>query len=131
MDVISGVLKAFQLAEELNTSQQFINILQFGKEQYHKGTNGARFEHLWPQSWQSAVKLLENEGYQDAVDYFICLNIRHPCSYGIFSGTNSKCQFCESPIFSGTNSMCQFCESPASSYIMYSYLPLRHKIRQW
>ena len=117
MDVMNAVLKAFQLAEEMDASQQnFLKILQYGKEQYCKGTAGARFEYLWPQSWQSAIKMLADQGYQDAVDYFVCLSNNHFCSYDIFSGLKSTCRLCG---------------SPASSCIKYSYLPLKHKVRQW
>ena len=117
MDVMNAVLKAFQLAEEMDASQQnFLQILQYGKEQYCKGTAGARFEYLWPQSWQSAIKMLEDQGYQDAIDYFVCLSNDHFCSYDIFSSLKSTCRICG---------------SPASSCIKYSYLPLKHKVRQW
>ena len=81
-----------------------------------KGTTGARFEHLWPQSWQSAIKMLEDQGYQDAVDYFVCLSNSHPCTYDTFSGLKSTCRLCKSPV---------------SSCIRYSYMPLQQKIRQW
>ena len=89
---------------------------QYGKEQYCKGTTGARFEYLWPQSWQSAIKMLEDQGYQDAVEYFVCLSNNHPCSYDTFNGLKSTCRLCK---------------SPASSCIRYSYLPLKQKIRRW
>jgi len=114
MDIMKAVLEAFQLAEEMDASQRyFMRILQYGKEQYCKGTAGARFEHLWP---QSAIKMLEDQGYQDAVNYFVCLSNSHPCTYDIFSGLKSTCRLCKSPV---------------SSCIRYSYLPLRQKIKQW
>lgn len=76
-DVIDAVLKALELAGEVNASQHhFIQILQYGKELYCKGNPG--FENLWPQSWQSAIKLLEDQGYKGAIDYFICLSNDHP-----------------------------------------------------
>ena len=44
MDIMKAVLEAFQLAEEMDASQRyFMRILQYGKEQYCKGTAGARF----------------------------------------------------------------------------------------
>ena len=117
MDVMNAVLKAFQVVEEMDASQRnFLQILQYGKEQYCKGTAGARFEYLWPQSWQSAIKMLTDQGYQDAVDYFVCVSNSHLCSYDIFSGLKSTCRLCG---------------SPALSCIKYSYLPLKHKVRQW
>ena len=65
MDVMNAVLKAFQLAEKMDAC--FLQILQYETEQYCKGTAGARFEYLWPQSLQSAIKMLEDQGYQDAI----------------------------------------------------------------
>ena len=83
-DVVNAVVKAFQLAEEVNASQQhFMQILQYGKELYHKGN--CEFENLWPRSWQSAIKMLEGEGYTDAVDYYVCLSNSHFNSYNILS----------------------------------------------
>ena len=64
-NIVLRVVKAFQLAEEMNASQRhFMEILQYGTEQYCKGigTDGARFEYLWPQSWQSAIKMLKDKG---------------------------------------------------------------------
>ena len=89
-DVIDAVLKALELADEVNASQQhFLQILQYGKELYYKGNSG--FENLWPQSWQSAIKILEDQGYKDALNYFVCLNNDHPCSYNRIQ-TNSQLQ---------------------------------------
>ena len=119
---MNAVLKVFQLAEEMDASQQnFLQILQYGKEQYCKGTAGARFEYLWPQSWQSAIKMLEDQGYQDATDYFVCLSNDHFCSCDIFSGLKSACRICESPASSCI-------KYSASSCIKYSYLPLKHNV---
>ena len=120
MDVLSAVVKAFQLAEEMNASHnQFAKILQFGKEQFCKGcAEMESFNHLWPSSWQSAIKLLEKQGYTDPEDYYICLNSSHPCNYGVLKTPAEMCTLCGS-------------SAPESAYIKYSYLPLRSKIKQW
>jgi len=114
------VLKAFQLAEDMDASQnQFVAILQFGKEQYCKGCPGmGNFNDLWPRSWQSAIKMLEKQGYSDPEQYYVCLNSSHPCNYSVLNTPTAACKFCDSPT----------CTSP---YIKYSYLPLRNKIRLW
>ena len=114
-DVIDAVLKALELADEVNASQlHFLQILQYGKELYCKGDSG--FENLWPRSWQSAMKMLEDQGYKDPLDYFVCLSNDHPCSYNILSSINATCNLCG---------------QSASSCIKYSYLPLKNKIEQW
>jgi len=114
---MSAVVKAFQLAEEMNASQQhFMQILGYGKEQYCKGSGTCISERFWPNSWESATAMLRNKGCQDPEDYFVCLDNNHPCSYDIFKDPKSACKHCGNDM-----SLC----------IKYSYLPLRHKIQHW
>ena len=95
----------------------FLEILQYGKQQYFKGSVEAiKFDYLWPRSWQTAIKMLERQGYRDPENYFICLDNSHPCHYSILSSSTVSCKYC------GNSS---------STCIKYSYLPLRYKIKQW
>jgi len=114
-DVVNAVVQALQLTEEVNASQHhFMQILQYRKNLYCK--SNSRYENLWPHSWQSAIKMLEDQGYKGALDYFICLSANHPNSYNILSSLDCTCSLCG---------------QSASSCIKYSYLPLQNKIHQW
>jgi len=88
-DVMNAVVKAFQIAEEIDASQKkFLEILRHGKEQYLRGfAEAVNFDYLWPRSWQSAIKMLEKRGYRDPEDYFICL---HSCHLGHYSILNNS-----------------------------------------
>ena len=103
------------LTEEVGGSHNnFLHILQYGKEMYCKTHRS--WEKFWPTTWLSAVKLLEEYGYKDPTDFYVCLNDIHPCSCDVLNSLQSSCRFCG---------------STASSCIKYSYLPLRNKIKQW
>lgn len=89
-DIVNAVVKALQLAEEVNSSQHhFMQILQYRKELYCKGNSV--LESLWPQSWKSTMKMIEDQGYKDPVDYFICLNNSHTNSYSVLSSLQDTC----------------------------------------
>ena len=117
-DVMIAVVKAFQIAEEMDASQNnFLQILEYGKEQYYRGfSESMNFDYLWPKSWQSAIAMIEKLGYRGPEDYYICLNNSHPSCYSVLSSSKASCKYCG---------------NPASSCIKYCYLPLRNKIKQW
>ena len=74
-DVIGAITQAMTITEEVSGSQQnFLSILNYGKELYCKGKeNKDEIESQWPNSWQKALRLLETKGYRDPKDVFICL----------------------------------------------------------
>lgn len=72
-DVTWGVVKAFQLMEDMDASQQdYLHILKFGEELYNRG-RGESDSH-WPRTWQEAQALLHEAGLQDPKTYYICLD---------------------------------------------------------
>ena len=68
-DILKAVIKAMEINDEVCGSQQnFLSILQYGKELYCKG--GTALQELWPNTWQGAVRLMERNGYKSPKDLF-------------------------------------------------------------
>ena len=68
----------------------------------------------WPKDWEEAKKYLKYVGYEDAHEYFICLNATHKQHWDIMQSASEKCRFCGEV---GT--------------IKYYYLGLHSKVKQW
>ena len=75
-DAVWSTVEALQLMDDTSASQHnFLDILQFGKNLYKRGLE-ASYTHsmsevtlddvdlMWPKTWQGAMKLLTDEGYQ-------------------------------------------------------------------
>ena len=115
--VIQAVLNAMSLNDEVNGSQQnFMSILEYGKNLSCKGANNFSLKEYWPSSWQSSVRLLKDNGYKDPKELFTCLSDDHPCSYDIMDSPTTQCRYCN---------------ASESTYIKYAYLPLKDKIERW
>jgi len=105
------------LMEEVRGSQQnFMRILQYGKDLYCKGFKTPGLSNYWPTSWQSAMRLLTQNGYKPPIEYFVCLNDSHPCSFDVLKSIEQNCGFCH---------------TSGHSCIKYLYLPLKDKIHRW
>lgn len=114
-DIIKAVFKAMQINDEVCGSQQnFLSILQYGKELYCKGDSA--LQELWPSTWQGALRLMENNGYRSPKELFVCLSDQHPCSYTLLSSPDEECRICH---------------IKGSDCIKYTYLPLADKIKRW
>ena len=115
-DILEAVLKAMILMDKVSGSQKnFLEILQYGKDLYYKRHEGPHAVDNWPTTWQAAMKLLLQTGYKSPVEYFVCLNYSHPCSFDMFKSKRS----------------CRFSNANATDCIKYMYLPLKDKIARW
>jgi len=115
-DILEAVLKAMILMDKVNGSQKdFLEILQYGKHFYQKGHERPPVDS-WPSTWQAAMKLLLQNGYKSPIEYYVCLNDSHPCSFDILK-TKQQC--------------CRYCNASCTDCIKYVYLPLKDKIARW
>lgn len=71
-------------------------------------------ENLWPKNWSECEKVLKKVGYEDAKQYFICLDGSHRCLYGLMKSRTQPCPHCGKE---GT--------------IPYYYIGLNSKLKLW
>lgn len=102
-DLIWSIVESLQLMDETNSSQQnFVDILQFGKDLYKRGLRVApsseiseeEVDGIWPKTWQGAMKLLEEEGYEHHKKLTVCLSDAHYCLWDTISPPQTKCKYC-------------------------------------
>lgn len=117
-DIIWSITEAMQLVEEMDASQRnFMQILSYGKHLYERGRQadgrGCELQDSseWPQSWQGALKLLQEAGYVPPKTLYVCLNSSHYCSWDVLPTASDLCRHCDQP-----------------GSIKYYYLPLRDKV---
>lgn len=69
---------------------------------------------IWPHDWETARKYLVKLGYQDAREYFICLDDSHKRHWDILDKKTDTCRHCGKP-----------------GKLKYYYLGLKGKVKQW
>lgn len=68
----------------------------------------------WPKDWEQAKIFLSDSGYEDATEYFICLNATHKRHWDIMESAFEKCRYCGE-----------------AGAINYYYLGLYGKVKLW
>ena len=116
--IVHAVFETLDLVGKMNASlNNFEDLLEMAKKMYCKGAQrNPNHEDLkeWPNNWRDAQKLLSELGYEDAKEYYICLNDIHPCHWDILKNKKDLCRHCGEP---GT--------------IAYYYLGLEAKVKLW
>lgn len=132
--IIDAVLNALKIQKTSGVSiKTFEDILEYGKQLLLDSCsfNEQFFDRdilitLWPKTWSDVQKLLKQEGYQDAREYFICLchcetrsensnsKIKYTGKYSLMTNKDDKCSNCGRE---GT--------------IAYYYLGLQSKVKNW
>ena len=72
-DIIKAVIKAMHINEVCGSQQNFLSILQYGKELYCKG---------------------DGEKWIQIPNRAICLSDEHPCTYSVLSSPEEECRYC-------------------------------------
>ena len=67
-----------------------------------------------PKNWSECVKVLKKVGYEDAKQYFICLDDSHRCLYGLMECSSQPCPHCGK-----------------QGSIPYYYIGLNAKLKLW
>lgn len=111
--------ESFDLLHETKGSlKNFEELLTMARHMYCKGAGlGEDDETLkkkWPSDWTAARQILIAEGYEDAKEYFICLNDVHPQHWDIAESQSDLCRHCGEKVV-----------------IPYYYLGLKGKIKHW
>jgi hypothetical protein len=133
--VIDAVLNALKIQKDSGVSiKTFEDILENGKKLLldscsldEKLLDRDILTTLWPKSWNDVQKLLKEEGYSDAKEYFICF-----CYYekSTRSSSASKIKYNgKYSVMENKNDMCRHCGK--QGFITYYYLGLENKVKNW
>jgi len=132
--VVKAVLDALRIKYDSGVSvKTFEEVLEYGKQLFLTSLNEEIdvdiLLALWPKNWTDVKRLLKEEGYEDAKEYFICF-----CSEEKEFKRNGETT--KKTVYTGTYSImenkddkCHHCGSPGA--IKYLYLGITSKIKNW
>jgi len=66
--------------------------LQFARDLYCREDED--LERFWPKNWRETKKLLQDYGYNDPKELYICLDDCHNCLWDVMTHPSSKCRYC-------------------------------------
>ena len=117
--IVKCIFEAIQLSVRTGSSLCTVeDLLCYARRMYCRGKEIDEEDHTmkikWPRDWEQAKKFLDDVGYEDAKEYFICLSGAHKNHRDIMKSATEKCRFCGE---AGT--------------IKYYYLGLRSKVKLW
>lgn len=117
--IVKSIFETIELSTKTGASlATIVDLLCFARRMYCRGKGIDENDHpmkcSWPKDWEEAKKYLKDVGYEDAHEYFICLNATHKQHWDIMQSASEKCRFCGEV---GT--------------IKYYYLGLHSKVKQW
>ncbi|KAK3718097.1 hypothetical protein QZH41_017201 [Actinostola sp. cb2023] len=117
--IVKSIFEALDIIKETGASlNTFQDLLVFARHMFCRGRgledDDQAIKEIWPSGWESAKKYLEKFGYQDAKEYFICLDDSHKQHWDIMERETDTCRHCGQH---GT--------------IKYYYLGLRGKVKHW
>jgi len=113
--IVKAIFKAIELSIKTGASLTTIeDLLCYARRMYCRGKEIDEGDHpmklCWPEDWEQAKIFLSNSGYEDATEYFICLNATHKRHWDIME----KCRYCGE-----------------AGAIKYYYLGLYGKVKLW
>lgn len=117
--VVCAIFESLDLLHETKGSlKNFEELLTMARHMYCKGAglgeDDETVKKKWPSDWTAARQILIAEGYEDAKEYFICLNDVHPQHWDILESQSDLCRHCGE-----------------KGAIPYYYLGLKGKIKRW
>lgn len=132
--VIDAVLNALKIQKTSGVSiKTFEDILEYGKQLL---LDSCSFDEqlldrdvlitIWPKTWNAVKKILKEEGYQDAREYFICF-----CHYETRSAnSNTKIKYTgKYSLMTNKDDVCSNCGRKGAT--TYYYLGLQSKVKNW
>ncbi|XP_031549912.1 uncharacterized protein LOC116287378 [Actinia tenebrosa] len=93
LEIICTILRAMNLAAQMNGSNKdFDDVLQFAKELFCR--EDPDLETFWPKNWRETKRLLQNYGYKDPKELYICLDDSHYTLWDVMTDPSSECRYC-------------------------------------
>lgn len=112
-NITRALLKGLMLVEQMEGSiSDFEDVLAFSKELYCK--NDEHLMRLWPKNWTETKRILQDCGYKDPRELYICLDDSHITLWDVMETPDALCRHCGK-----------------KGEIKYYYLGLPEKIHRW
>ena len=132
--VVKAVLEALSIMDNSGASiKTFEDILAYGKamllESISSDIDVDILLALWPKDWKAVQLLLEEQGYSDAKEFYICI-CREEKEVRRCGKTSVKYNYSRSwSVMSSKDELCPHCGN--GGYIKYYYLGLSSKVKNW
>jgi hypothetical protein len=133
--VVDAVMSALRIMKEGGTSiRTFEDILEYGKNLLLAGNINEGIDRdvlltLWPKNWANVQKLLQDEGYEDAKEYFICFCREEKKTTRNGKTTTKLVYSGKYSLMENKNDSCKHCGN--RGYLKYYYLGLKAKVKNW
>ena len=117
--IVKCIFESLDIIQETGASlNTFQDLLVFARHMYCRGRGledeDESIKAVWPRDWETAKHYLVKLGYQDAKEYFICLDESHKRHWDIMDKKTDTCRHCGQP-----------------GKLKYYYLGLKGKVKQW
>ena len=132
--VAKAVLEELSIMDNSGASiRTFEDILAYGKamllESISSDIDVDILLTLWPKDWAAVQSLLEEQGYSDAREYYICI-CREEKEVRRCGKTSMKYNYSRNwSVMSSKDELCPHCGN--SGYIKYYYLGFSSKVKNW
>ena len=112
-EIVCNICRALMLVNQMQGSlNYFEDVLTYAKDLFCR--NDQSLVRYWPKNWRETKKMLNECGYQDPKELFICLDISHYSQWDVMDTPDATCRHCGK-----------------KGSIKYYYLGLSDKIRTW
>lgn len=117
--IVKCIFESLDIIQETGASlNTFQDLLVFARHMFCRGRGledeDEPIKAVWPRDWETAKQYLVKLGYQDAKEYFICLDESHKRHWDIMDTKTDTCRHCGQP-----------------GKLKYYYLGLKGKVKQW
>lgn len=117
--IVKCIFESLDIIQDTGASlNTFQDLLVFARHMFCRGRGledeDQMTKSIWPHDWDTARQYLLKLGYQDAREYFICLDDSHKCHWDILDKKTDTCRHCGKP-----------------GKLKYYYLGLKGKVKQW
>ena len=117
--IVKCIFESLNIMQDTGASlNTFQDLLVFAQHMFCRGRGlqdeDQMIKSIWPHDWETARQYLLKLGYQDAREYFICLDDSHKCHWDILDKKTDTCRHCGKP-----------------GKLKYYYLALQGKVKQW
>ena len=117
--IVKCIFESLDIIQDTGASlNTFQDLLVFARHMFCRGRGledeDQMIKSIWPHDWETARQYLLKLGYQDAREYFICLDDSHKRHWDILERPTDTCCHCCKP-----------------GQLKYYYLGLKGKVKQW